>query len=335
MATVQLDDVYEPNTFEQLTREKSVLKNAFVKSNVMVQEPTLTNMALTGGRTGEMPAYRPVTKDEPNYSTDNPASFSTPDKISDSLQTWRLAMMNKSWSAMDFAIALALADPVDAITDQIAEYWTYVHQMRLIGSSLGILADNVANDGGDMVHNVATDDAAAPGPGELVSGETVINAAATMGDRQNEFVAMAIHSTIYTRMKLNNLIDYVEDSVAKVRFAYFQEMLLIVDDAMPAVAGTNRITYTSMLFKPGVFGMGVGRNAVPSEMERKPSSGDGGGETIIYSRDNRIIHPWGATFLSASVAGASPSFAELELAANWDRIFNRKHLGIAFMQTNG
>ena len=72
-----------------------------------------------------------------------------------------------------------------------------------------------------------------------------------------------------------------------------------------------------------------------SELDRDPSSGNGGGQTLIYSRRSDIFHPLGFQFLSGSVAGQSATQAELALAANWDRVWERKNTGIAFLQTNG
>jgi len=336
MATVQLTDIYEPETFEQLIQEKSIEKNAFITSGVIVENDKLNAMAATGGRTGEMPSYNPITKDEPNYSTDNNGSTSTPDNIASATQRWRLAAMNKSWSAMDLSRELALADPVEAITNSISDYWVTAEQSRLVSSCLGILADNVANDSSDMLYTIATDDVAAIVDAERISGDAIIMASATMGDRQNEFVAIAVHGLVYAHMRKTNQIDFVEDSEANTRFAMYQDMILIVDDGLPAVAGTNRITYTSILYKASAFGMGDGRVENASELERKPDSGDGGGETVIYSRESKIIHPWGLDFTSTTVTGTfSASLANLELAVNWNRIHNRKNIGIAFLQTNG
>lgn len=336
MATVTLSDIYEPDTFAQLIQEKSVEKDAFLASGVISESQELNDMASAGGRVGEMPTYNPITKGEPNYSTDDNNSNSTPDNIGDALQRWRLAAMNKSWSAMDLSRELALADPVDAITNSIADYWVSAKQSRLVSSCLGILADNIATDSSDMLYSIATDSSDAITDAERISGEAIITASATMGDRQNEFVAIAVHGLVYAHLRKLNQIDYVESSDSKTRFAMYQEMILIVDDGLPAVVGTNRITYTSILFKASVFGMGNGRVENASELERKASSGDGGGETIIHSRESNILHPWGIDFTSTTVTGGySASLANLELAVNWGRIYNRKNVGLAFLQTNG
>lgn len=335
MSTVQLSDVFEPESFAQLIQQKSDEKNAFKESGVIQEDARLTALASSGGRTAEMPSYAPLENNEPNYSTDDNTSFSTPDKIGSQMQSYRLAIMNKSWSAMNLARELTNSDPVSAIVDSISDYWRFNDQTRLIRSCMGLLADNVANDNSDMLYTTATDDAATITDAEKISGSSIILSSATMGDRQDQFTALAIHGMLYAHLRDTNQIEFVVGSDQKTKFPTWQGMHLVVDDGLPAVAGTNRITYTSILFKSGVFGLGHGKVLKPSTLEFKDSSGDGGGEEVIYSRKSDILHPWGCDFTSASVAGVSPDWSELEAAANWNRVYTRKSIGMAFLQTNG
>lgn len=336
MAAVQLADIYEPTTFNQAMQEQAVELNAFVQSGVLLSSPQLTGMAAVGGRTGELPFYQGLTNDEPNYSTDDPAVDSVPAKIGDGIQTWRLAAMNKSWSTMDLSRELALSDPLGAITNRIGFYWQTVLSRRLIKSALGLLADNVANDSGDMRYSIATDAVGAPTAAELVSNDAIIAAAGTMGDHAAKLSVIAMHSVVYQRLQSLNLITFVPFSTQNIRVPTYLGYRVVVDDAMPAVAGTNRITYTTILFAEGAFAHGIGAPPVPSELERKASSGAGGGQDIIHTRQTHIIHPVGFTFTSSSVAGVSPTEAELATTANWNRVYaNRKNIGMAFLQTNG
>jgi hypothetical protein len=336
MAAVQLADVYEPTTFNQVMQEQAVELNAFVQSGVLLTSPQLTSMAAVGGRTGELPFYQGLANDEPNYSTDDPASDSVPAKIGDGIQTWRLAAMNKSWSTMDLSRELALADPLGAITNRIGFYWQTALSRRLIKSALGVLADNVANDSGDMRYSIATDAAGAITTAELVSNDAIIAAAGTMGDHAAKLSVIAMHSVVYQRLQSQNLITFIPFSDQTTRIPTYLGYRVVVDDAMPAVAGTNRITYTTILFSEGAFAHGIGAPPVPSELERKAASGDGGGQDIIHTRQTHIVHPVGFTFTSSSVSGVSPTEAELATAANWNRVYaNRKNIGVAFLQTNG
>ena len=335
MATVQISNIYNPLTFARREQEAQIQLNQFLNSGIVVVDPRVSAQASQGGNVGELPFFKPLGTEEPNYSTDNPATTSTPANVTSAKMVWRLAAQNKSWSTMDLARELALEDPVGAITNRIGQYWATNNEKRVIQSCLGILASNVANNGGDMRVTVATDAAGAITDAERISAELIIDAEQTAGDHQGGFTAIAMHSVVYARLRKQNLIGFVRNADNNTMFATYGGKRVVVDDSLPAVAGTNRVTYTTILFGAGAFVMGEGRVMVPSEMERAPATGNGGGQDIIYSRRSDIIHPLGFTFTSASVAGQSATQAELATAANWTRVWERKNVPIAFLQTNG
>jgi len=335
MATVQISDIYNPLTFARREQEAQIELNAFLASGIIVQDPRVSDQASVGGNKGEMPFFKPLGTPEPNYSNDVPADTSTPNKITSAKMEWRLASLNQSWSTMDLAVDLALEDPVQAITGRIGKYWATTEERRLIQSSLGVLADNVANDAGDMVVNIATDATGAPTAAELISADALIDAEQTAGDHQGGFTAIAMHSVVYSNLRKQQLIDFVRDADNNTMFATYGGKRVVVDDSLPAVPGTNRVTYTTVLFGSGAWIMGNGRVKTPSEMDRKPENGNGGGEELLYSRRAEIIHPLGFSFTSASVAGQSATLAELANAANWDRVWERKNVPLAYLQTNG
>jgi hypothetical protein len=336
MATVQLADVYEPLTFNQAVQESAIELNAFYQSGVLAADGVINQMADVGGTIGELPFYLGLTNDEPNYSNDNPAATSTPAKVASGKQIFRKAMMNKSWSTMDLARELALSDPLAAITNRVGHYWSTMLNRRVIQTAMGVLGDNAANDSGDMVYSIATDDAGAVTVAEQISADAVIQAAGTLGDHAGKLSVIAMHSVVYQRLQSQNLIDFIQPSVTSVSIPTYLGYRVVVDDSMPAIAGVNRITYTTVLFSTGAFAYGMGTPTVPSEIERKPDTGNGGGQEILYSRRTDIIHPYGFEFTSSSVAGQSPTEAELATTANWDRVYaERKNIGMAFLQTNG
>ena len=336
MAAVRLTDIYNPLTFHRRTQEAQTQLNAFIASGIAVPDSQLQQALNAGGNIGDINFYGPLSvSTEPRYSNDNPADInSAHENVANKLQKFRSAQRNQSWQLMDLARELADSDPVGAITGRIGAYWANDDQTRLVQSMLGILADNVAADSGDMVVDVATDDTTAVTDAERISGNVVIDGMQTLGDHKMMVTAMAIHSAIHARLQKQQLIDYVRDADNNIMFPTYLGKRLIVDDGLPAVAGSNRITYTSILFGPGAVLTGNGKVETPSEIDRNPDAGNGGGEERIYSRVNNVIHPNGFSFISGSVAGQSATRAELAAAANWNRIAERKNIPIAFLQTN-
>lgn len=335
MANVQIADIYNPLVFSGAEQEAQIELNAFLSSGVMVVDPRLTAMASVGGNIGELPFFKPLGTEEPNYSDDVTGNTSTPSKITSGIMKYRLASQNKSWSTMDLAVDLALQDPVQAITGRIGQYWATALERRLIQSTMGMLNDNIANDSSDMVVSIATDSSGAVTAAELVSNDAILDAQQTAGDHQAGFSAIAMHSVVYNRLRKQQLIDFIRDADNNTLFQMYGNLRVIVDDSLSAIAGANRVTYTTVIFGNGAVVSGMGTVQNPSALDRKEEGGNGGGQSDLYSRRADIVHPLGFEFSSASVAGQSATLAELATAANWSRVWERKNVPICFLQTNG
>jgi hypothetical protein len=336
MATTQLADIYNPLIFNEGAQEAAIELNRFVQSGVMVRDERIDAMASGPGNVGDIPFFNGITNDEPDYTNDNPASMSTPAKISGTKQIYMSAHLHKSWSTMDLTRELALQDPMGAIIDRIGKYWAVNNEKRLIQTMLGILADNIANDSGDMVNAVHTETGLSAVDANRVSADAVIDTAATMGDHAQMLTTICMHSQQYFKLQKQNLITYIPNARGEVNIPTYLGYTVVVDDSMPVRAGTtNGFVYTMMLVAGGVIAYGEGSPEVPSELERIPGAGNGGGQDIIHSRVSNIIHPYGFQFNTAGPAGQTATYAELAAATNWDRVYaERKNLGIAFLTVN-
>jgi hypothetical protein len=274
---------------------------------------------------------------ESNVGSDDETTLAVPAKITSSKDISTLHIRNKSWSSADINRAVTGADPMAAIGNLVAGYWVRDQQRLLIASLTGVLADNDANDSDDMFYSVATDSADAITDAERISADVVIAGQATMGDQQESLAAIAMHSVPYAHLKKLALIDFIPDPInpQAAQIPTYLGMRVIVDDLCPAVAGSNRITYTSYLFAPGACAWGVGAPRVPFAVEREEAQGNGEGIETLHSRNHFILHPRGIAWQDSSVAGESPTNAELALAANWDRVYDRKLVRFAAIKTNG
>ena len=166
-----------------------------------------------------------------------------------------------------------------------------------------------------------------------ITPENVLLARQTMGDSGDNLEVLVVHSIMYTKLLVADLIAFKKESEGGRTIATYLDYELIVDDAMPITTGTNTPKYLSMLCARGAIAWGKGTVAMPSELERIPSQGDGGGQDVIYSRRSDIIHPYGFQS-TGSPAADSQTIAELEVAGAWARVRDRKNIGIAFLETN-
>jgi hypothetical protein len=335
MANIQISDIYDPLRFTTLAQERQLEKNAFIQSGVMVGNPELSSMCAMSGFTGDIDNIKPLTVDEPTYTNDDPADILATDKLGTQQMKYRKAARAKAWSAMNLAQGIALQDPVIGITSRIGDYWAVDNQKRLINSLMGIKKANAAGTG-DLIHSVATDAAGAIADSEKASALNFIKALELKGDAINSLSAIAMHSSVYYGLYAMNLIAFIRESEDS-SFATFQGKRVIVDDGLSVVAGTNRATYTSILFGAGAVQAGEGNmpRTLASELDRNSLSGNGGGEDIIISRRTDIIMPVGFSWTDTTVAGQSASYAELATAANWSQVWNTKNINLAFLDTNG
>ena len=57
-------------------------------------------------------------------------------------------------------------------------------------------------------------------------------------------------------------------------------------------------------------------------------------DTVLINRRRYILHPRGVKFTSASVAGDTPTNAELETSANWVRVWENKNVRLVAITHN-
>ena len=336
MATVQLADIIDVTIFEDLMPVNSPELTAFYQSGVVVGSPLLDNLANGAGKKAELPYWNDIDAAiEANLSSDDPAAIASAQKIDQGEQITRKAFLNKGLSASDLASELAMGPKaMEHIRARTDTYWTRQWQRRLIASCDGILADNVANDSGDMVHDVASESIAGQSAATKWSRSNFTSAAFTLGDAFNNTGAIAVHSAVYKQMVDGDDIDFIPDSDGKMVIPTFMGKRVVIDDGMTVTAGsTDGFKYTTVLFGAGAFGMGNGTPDFPVELERSESGGNGGGIGTLWTRKTYLLHPLG--FQSTGTpADDSFTIAELKLATSWDRVVDRKLVPLAFLVTN-
>lgn len=325
MATTQIADIIKPEEFTGYVVQNSVERSAFAKSGAAVPNAAISEQLTAGAESFKIPFWKDLGDDEANLANDDPADDATPYKLGSEKQMVRKCFLHNSWGAMNLASELSGDNALARIQDRAAAYWERQFSRRLIASMKGVLADNIANDSGDMVEDIS----GLVGALADFSASAVIDAAATLGDGMDALTTIAVHSTIYKRMLQGDLIDTLPDSQGGF-IKVFRGLAIVVDDALPLATDV----FTTALFGPGAFGYGMTapRIAAGTEIENKPSSGNGGGQQVLHSRVNLAVAPLGFTWLEGSVTADSPSIAELALAANWNRVIERKAIPLAFLK---
>lgn len=342
MATVQLSDIIDVTVFQDLPAVNSPEKTAFFESGLVTRSTLLDGLANAPGKTAELPFWNDIDETvAPNLSNDDPAALATPAKVTQGEQISRKAFLNKGLSAADLASELAMGPKaMEHIRSRVDTYWLRQWQRRLIASANGVLADNLAANGGDMVYTAAGATNGDVSASTVFTRQNFTTAAFTMGDAVDGIQAIAVHSVIYKRMIDNDDIDFIPDSQGRLSVPTFLGKRVIVDDSLPytpaagALAGDAAAKYTSILFGAGAFGYGEGAPNMPVEVSRVAEQGNGGGVETLWTRKTWILHPFGYQN-TGTPAATSFSATELAAATTWSRVVARKNVPISFLVTNG
>jgi hypothetical protein len=335
MALVQLSDVVVPEVYADYQAVDGPEKTAFVESGVIARTPILDQKASSGGKFLDIPFWKDLdASQEPNYSNDSETS-ATPNKIQAGEQIARIAYLNQGYKAADLAGEIAGSDPMQRIRNRFGAYWQRQFQRRVIAVARGVLNANVAQNSGDMLVNIASEAGNSATDANKFSREAFVDAVFTLGDASDGIAAVGVHSVVYKRMINQEDIDFIPDSQGRLTIPTYLGKRVIVDDGLPVIAGTtNGFKYVTALFGPGALGYGEGSAKMPVELERQAAQGNGGGVETLWERKTWLLHPFGYQFTSNTVTGESPTLANLQVAANWSRVIERKNVPMAFLITN-
>jgi hypothetical protein len=329
MAQVQISDVVVPAEFTAYQVENSMVSTALFQSGVAVQNGEMASQLSAGAQSFTVPFWADLSDVEADITNDDPTINSTAQKVTASKQVVRKSFVHASWSEMSLASELSGSDALVRVQNRVQAYWDRQWEKRLIASLRGVLYSNFANNSGDMLMDIHSSGAITSA--NVFSGTAVIQTALTLGDRLSDMKAIAMHSKVYGEALDNDEIQFFKPSVNSLDIPTYKGMAVIVDDNL-TTATTG--VYVTILFGPGAVGFAVAepRTGFGTEIFRVPSAGNGGGQTTLHSRFDVAIHPLGFAFAGASVAGVSPTQAELALAANWTRAYSqRKSVPLAFL----
>jgi hypothetical protein len=190
MPVTQIADVIVPVEFTQYQVENSLLSTALFLSGVVAKNGLIAAQLQAGAESFNVPFWADLGESEADITSDDPTVLSTPLKITASKQVVRKSFLHQSWSEMSLASELSGDDALERVQSRVSAYWDRQFEKRLIASLQGVLASNVANNGGDMVNDIS----GAAGTAANFAGAAVIDTALTLGDRLGDAKAIAMHS---------------------------------------------------------------------------------------------------------------------------------------------
>lgn len=315
--TTKIGDIIIPEVFNSYFLNRTAELARFYMGGIVSNDPQLNALATAGGKMVNMPFWNDLTGDDEVLSDSNAL---TAGKITSGQDVAVLHARGRAWGANDLAKAFAVgrADPMAAIGDLVADYWARRYQQVALASLKGVIADNVANDGGDMVAGSGT---------SAFDADLFIDGQATFGDAIGGLAGIAMHPVVYHNLKKKDNISFEKESLGDLEIETYRGLRVIVDRTLPLDAGV----YTTYLFGQGAIGMGQGAAPVPTETDRDSLAG----EDYLITRTHFIMHPRGVEFTGNTVSSTTPTNANLALAANWNRVYEREQVRIAAIRSNG
>lgn len=355
MAESTLQTIYAKDMVDSALVNESVRKAAVWNSGLVQTDPSLSALVSSGeGRKISRVGYNDIadpltTGNTAQATTHNPGYMDDSDTklIPNAASRYEYdnvkCMVAHSLGEKQIVKACSfLPDPVAALGGMVSGYWGRFFDMYAIYMLLGIFADNKANDDGDMIFGDGTDAA---------DEDILIDGWGTMGDAADMDGGIVVfHSKVVKVLRKLQMIDSIPSAInPNIKLEYFQGARVIVSDATPVYTNGADNTCLSILAYPGVIELGQStNNIVPSETWRDPLIGVGGGEEALITRQQFSMGVKGFSWQDDTVTGSAasgaiggsggtklwPSIADQAVAANWDRVLDRKSIKIAFVHTS-
>lgn len=328
MAHTLFDGVkFDPELFLEYMEELSPEPAAFIESGIIRRDTELQNR-ITEGNLVSVPFFKPLSGNSQNYD----GSDIVVNDIQSGKQTGIVIGRANAWGSQDLAAELASKDPMRSIASKVTKYWQEEWQRTLILQMNGVFG---SADFSTHVYNVAIEDGNNATDANLMGADAIIDAAQqALGDNSRKVTAISVHSKVYSRMQKLNLIEFRPLGEQGTEVPFFLDKRVIVDDAHTVVAGTTSgFKYTSYLYAQDAIGTADGKVKVPVATERNELLS--GGREHLVNRQRRIYHLYGSHFNATSLAGISPTDAELSTGTNFNKVYEDKNIPVVQLITNG
>lgn len=351
MASNNLTNIYAEDLLNQALIDESIRKSAVWNSGMVSIDPELSDMVGQGkGRritnVGYVDIADPLltgnaaqsTTHNPGYTDDSDTLLIPNSNATYEYDTVKTVPAYSMGEKEIIKVCNFLPDPISALNGRLTDYWARYFDMYATQIIQGVYADNLANDAGDMI--------AGDGLG-AITPELIIDSFATMGDAANMGTGIMIcNSAVANVLRKSQLIDYIPSAInSAVLFEYFQGVRMIVSNNGPVDTTCVTILAEADTMVFGSSAMGI----MPSETYRDPRVGVGGGEEQLITRQQFAMsckgYTWTDDTVTGSVASGSipglssttklwPCPADMAVAANWDRVLDRKKVKISFIHTS-
>lgn len=313
-APTRIADVIVPEIFKGYINKEPLELNAFYQSGILVRTTEFDNLAAGAGYTINMPYWDELEGGYEQRKDNDDSGAPKFNKISAKKEVAVKCFDVYRAGAASFASELAGSNAMGAIQSKVAHKIKNLDQKRIFQTLQGVFAS------ASMSKNIY-DISGETGKEAVFSPEALIEAQGLLGDRQDQVMAVAMHSATYTLLKKQNLITVDKNSSqAGLPIEYYGKRRVIVDDSLkPDSDGV----YQTYLFINGAIAYGRGGEQYPLEIGKIPHYEEEG----ITIRKNHIFHIRGTKWKGATDTVINPD-VDLIKGTNWEAAYPTKQIAV-------
>lgn len=322
-----LQDVIVPELFNPYVVNRTMELSALLSSGIVENNKEFDKLASQPAPTVNMPFFEDLNGESEQVIEGEDLEEN---KITSNKDVAVIFRRAKMWSATDLSAALAGKDPMKAIGELVARFWSRDLQKELIrvlngifGTIPAVTGDTAKPEETRLASNLL-DISGKSGAAANWSGSAFIDAEQLLGDAKAQLTGIAMHSATEAELRKQNMIQTIRPS-EDASFDVYQGKRVIVDDGCPVEKGV----FTTYLFGNGAVALGNGNpeGFVPTETDRAKRKGSG--VDYLINRRTSILHPRGVAFTSENVAKTEgPSPEEMRDPSNWKPVYELKQIRI-------
>lgn len=341
-------DNYVPEVWIKGITEKSATKPSIINSGIMVKSAEFDALASGPAATVTIPFFRNIEDQDDAIQVERQAPSIQGQSIGK-----QVAVLCNRETANDLTAmsrTLGALDPLGDLLGQIAARRLKQDQKRLLATlrgTFGVSAvatalgtDNFSENAEDVVST------------NVLDGKKFIDAVAKLGELSDAIRAgaMIVHPMVRAGLLKADEKDFFRPSQGAFGLEYYKGVPLFVSDlcaraGVPGQGKTASVVYETFVVAAGSFAYGskpqVGGLASSGTPAIDVASinliPDGKANVLeLIDRTRTVIHPSGMKWLGGSVAGDTPTNAELATGANWTMAAaDARLLGMIRIRTNG
>ncbi len=321
--TTRLIDVIQPEIFTPYVIQRTMELSSLVQSGIITNDAEFDRLAGGANTLINMPFWNDLGNEESQVMKDE--GDMSIGKITSSADVARKHARTNAWGANGLSAMLSGDDPMGAIGQLTASYWSRDLQRILLSTLSGLFKSTSM---AQKVYDITGRDADAG----TINMNTFLDATQLMGDAKENLTGVMMHSAVETELRKQDLIDYVPQSEQGRPIPFFNGKQVTVDDSMAYDTDTG--VGEMYIFGQGAIALGNGSHPriIQTEVSRNPLAFSG--EEALINRKIFILHPRGVKWNEGGVANVFPTNAEIDAAARWTRVYEPKAVRIVKFRFN-